>query len=311
MRWSISLLAGFAILLLGCGSAVEPPPSTPAVSRPHQPLLPIVLGDIDPSKPTEKIKRFKPLADYLAENLAGLGIDGGRVVIARDADEMARLLRDGRVDLYFDSPFPALAVQESSGSRFILRRWKGGESTYWSTYAVLRESGITTVEDFAGKVMAFEEPHSTSGFVLPAGSLMQRGLTLREVPRSSSTVASDEVGYIFSGDEENTFELILQGDVAGGGISNQDYEELPQELKERIAVIDRTISVPRQLVSVRADLDPEIVDRVSKLLISLELTEEGRELLESLKNTKRFDPLPPGSDETLAAVREMLRLVDR
>ena len=45
----------------------------------------------------------------------------------------------------------------------------------------LKDSGLNGVEDLVGKIVAFEEPHSTSGFVLPAGTLVQRGYRLREL----------------------------------------------------------------------------------------------------------------------------------
>ena len=108
------------------------------------------LGDIDPDEPTKKIERFTPLAEYLAENLRELGVNEGRVMIARDIDEMARWMRDGTVDVYFDSAFPSLAVQQQSGSEIILRRWKEGVVEYWSTYLALRSTNVETVEDPCG-----------------------------------------------------------------------------------------------------------------------------------------------------------------
>ena len=206
---------------------------------------------------------------------------------------MGRVLADGTVDLFFDSAFPAVAVQDLTGSEIILRRWKGGIEENWSTYVALRDGAdaVDSMEDLVGKVVAFEEPRSTSGFVLPAGTLLQRGFKLREVEGPDATVAADEIGYLFSGDEENTFELILEGKVAGGGVSNGDFEDLPADMKEKLAIFDETMSVPRQLVSVRPGLDRPIVNKVQQLLISLDQTDEGRSILEGLKKTSRFDPL--------------------
>ena len=162
-----------------------------------------------------------------------------------------------------------------------------------------------------GKVLAFEQPDSTSGFMLPAGTLIQQGFTLRKVASPDSTVEADEIGYYFSGDEENTVALVIAGKVAGGGFSNIDYEELPAELMNKIAFIGQTISVPRQLVSVRSGLDPGLVNKVIELLTTLDQTEEGMLILKNLKNTKKFDLLPPGSVANLQDIKALIELVTK
>ena len=299
------------MVVIGCGSAPPAPTPIPTVLAGADLSQIITLGDVDPKDPVKKIKLFTPLGDYLAQYLRGYGIREGRVVVARSIEEMARFLLDGTVDIYFDSPFPTLAVQDLSGSEVILRRWKQGDPTYWSTYVALKNNGIAGVEDFVGKVIAFEEPHSTSGFVLPAGTLMQRGFTLREVDGPGVGVAPGEIGYFFTGDEQDTVEMVLQGRVAGGGVSNQDYEELPAELKQQVAACDRTVTVPRNLVSVRPGLDRGLAGKVRELLIGLDETNEGRQILESLKQTRKFDPLPPDSKEGLSELEVLVDLLDR
>ena len=299
------------IVVLACGSSASVETSTPiGPARADEPRF-IALGDIDPDEPTKKIMRFQPLADYLAGRLGEFGFGEGRVVIARDIDEMSQFLRDGSVDIYFDSPFLTLAVQKLSGSKIILRQWEKGVASYSSTYVALRNGEVNGVEDFVGKVIAFEGPRSTSGFVLPAGTLIQRGYSLREVVGPNADVGTDEIGYFFSRDEENTFQLILDGKVAGGGVSAEDYEELPTELTSEIKSFDRTITVPRQLVSVRPGLDAELVARVGELLISLDQTEEGRQILEGLKQTKKFNLVPIDAKAALRILENMIKLVSK
>ena len=70
--------------------------------------------------------------------------------------------------------------------------------------------------------------------------------------------------------------MVLRGQAAGGGISNQDYDELPAEVKQQVIAFDRTITVPRQLVSVRPGLDSDLVSNIRDLLIGLEQTDLER-----------------------------------
>jgi phosphonate transport system substrate-binding protein len=303
-------LAGLLLLLVtGCASTAATATPFPAAAPPIERSQVITLGDIDPANPAKKIKQTQPLADYLAERLSEFGIREGRVVIARSMEEMGSLLAAGTVDFYFDSPFPALRVQQLSGSQIVARRWRDGAGAYWSVYIARRDSGITRVEDFVGKVVAFEEPFSTSGFALPAGTLIQRGFKLKEIPKPDSQVAPNEIGYFFSQDEENTIALVLQRQAAAGGVSNQDYDELPAELKEQLVAFSPTISVPRQLVSVRPGLDPALVKKAKELLFGLDQTEEGLQILKTFSKTEKIDALPSDSAAALNELQVLMKLV--
>ena len=186
------------VLALACSGSGNEPSTPDSDSGPVGPGDAVgrlfTVGDIDPDDPAKKIERFKPLADFLAGEMADLGFSGGRVVIARDIDEMAALMRDGEVDLYRDSAFPTLAVRDRADTRVILVRWKDGEASYSSTFIVLRDSGIDSLDDLKGRVVAFEEPHSTSGFVLPAGTLADMGYDIAELATPDSPLSGDSVG---------------------------------------------------------------------------------------------------------------------
>ena len=138
------------VFVVGCVFTPEARPPDPNARLAHKLSRTITLGDIDPDDPISKIKLFQPLADYLAENLGEFGIQQGWVVISRDLQEMAGLLNDGTVDVYFDSSFPTLAAQDLSGSEIILRRWKQADPTYCSSYVALRQ-WVTAVEDFPSR----------------------------------------------------------------------------------------------------------------------------------------------------------------
>lgn len=313
------LCSAFAMLILvGCSSnAVRSDNSTAAPEPASNPItVPVAnestvlyLGDIDADEPTKKIKRLQPVAAYLADQLRDVGVTGVRARIANDIDEMAAFMREGQVDIYFDSPFPTLAVQEKSGSQVILRRWKEGDPEYWSVYLAHRDSGITKVEDLVGKMVAVEEPSSTSGFVLPIGTLVEQGYIAREASGPTAEVAPNEIGYFFARDEQNIIEFLLQGRVAGGVFSNQEVEKLPPEIRQELNVFGSTIAVPRQLVSLRPGLDPEIAWRITQVLQDMDQSERGREVLEGFKKTQKFDQIPAESEQALLQLKGLMDLV--
>ena len=309
--WYILAISALIIIASsGCGTAENASTSPIDTDKVDSGATGVItLGDIDPDEPAKKVARFQPLADYLARRLSNYRIGAGRVRIARDIDEMGTLLKDGTVSIYMDSLFPTVSVQELSGSEIIARRWKDQVPTYWSTYVARRDSGIDEVSDFKGAVIAFEEPHSTSGFLLPAGTLARRGLLLREVADPKEHVGPDEIGYVFSRDEENTFELIQRGDVVGGAVSNGDFAELPDEMKDVFIAFDRTVEVTRQLVSVAPGLDRAMVDDIKKLLFGLGQSEESRAILDGLKKTVKFDDLTDQDRSNVDDFKDLIKLV--
>ena len=92
-------------------------------------------------------------------------------------------------------------------------------------------------------------------------------------------------------------------------MSNQHYDKLPEELKDAIVAFDRTITVPRQLVTVGPHVDDAIAQKISELLSGLHTTEEGMKLLEGLKKTKKFGLLPSDSGQALAELGALMELL--
>jgi phosphonate transport system substrate-binding protein len=255
------------------GASTEPA-SPSAVER-----VVVTIGDIEPYEPAWRIERLAPLAQLLAERLED-GAPGafGRVVIARDMAEMSRLMAEGKVDLLFDSPHPVLTVKSAVGGRILLQRDVLGRSEYASVFVCDADRKELELGGLDGRVVALQEPHSTSGFLLPAIELARTGFELREVPPEQTGVGAGEVGYYLTRDEENTLEAVISGRALAGAVSGQDLDQLPEDLRRRLRVFHRTSPAPRQLVLARSDLDAARVERVREILLALD--DADRERLE-------------------------------
>lgn len=246
------------------------------------------IGDV----PTDEIRKFLPLARYLAKQLQPEGYDQGKVVVARGISEMATFLREGKADLYIDSPFPIAAVSRFSGSKFLLLRLKKGLSEYHSVIFTRKDSGINRPQDLNQKVIGFKEPFSSSGYFVPKMMLVQEGLKL--VPKKDVTapVAPREVGYVFTNDNENTMVWVLRKKVVAAAIDNQAYELEARNSLDSLKIIYQTFSFPRHVVSYRGNLPATLVARIKEMLLKMHQSEEGKKALEDFEKTTRFDELP-------------------
>lgn len=147
---------------------------------------------------------------------------------------------------------------------------------------------------------------AANGYLLPVGFLVKQGMTVREMSGPRAAVQPDEAGYYFTGDQENSVELVLRGLVTGAGISNQEYDKLAPELKKELVAVGQSITVPRSLVSATPRLGRVVLERASVLLVRMDDTAERRELL---KKTDKFEALTPENLSSVAGLRQLMLLV--
>jgi len=266
----------------------------------------LILSDIS-NDPANKIEAFQPMADYLATHLSDYGIRSGKVLVAPDMSTMVQYLKTGQADLFFDSPFPAFTVFEDADATPLLRRWKKGVAEYHTVIAARKDSGITEPAHLVGHIIAFDDPVSTSGFLLPKGYLTRLGYELELLPSATSAVESDRIGFVFAGGEVNVRRWVLEGKTAAAAIPSADYKELDDALKAQLHIIARTPNVPRHIALARPEMDEDLQARIVELLVSMDQTPEGQAVLAKFDETKKFDALPLGTVGTMNSFRALFR----
>ena len=270
----------------------------------------LVVGDIS-LEAEYRQKRFEPIANYLADNLGKVGIGQGEVKIAPDKETMAQLMSSGEIDIYFDSLYPAMFVIDRSGGQAILRRWKNGVAEYQSLFIARYDGQITSLSDLGGKIIALDEPASTSGYMLPVAHLLKASMNPIEVKELNETVPANKVGYIFAGKDSNIVKWLIEGKVAAGVIDSESFKELSTEQRAQLLVLDRTAAFPRQIAVVRPGVESKKLKAIKNVLMEMDETKEGQTILKEFKNTVQFDEFPQGAKEELAKMRESYELVQK
>jgi len=263
----------------------------------------ITLGIVAPMNQKEIEEHFRDFVRYVARKLSSASAIEGRIVVAPTQSGLANLLTEQKVDFYMESPYPTYLINNVYGAgKLLLRRWKGGMAEYHALIFTKRNSETKRLEDLRGKIIAFEDPGSTSGHFLPKFFLSRRGFKLSEKTRIEPNVSPEEVGYIFAYSQDKLVDLVLTRQVAAGAFSNDDYATLDERKKSDITILAETDRLPRHLLSIRRDLAPVLVNRLEKLLLSMHQDPEGRLILQRTDGTTRFDALPGGE----SAMRQRL-----
>jgi phosphonate transport system substrate-binding protein len=270
-------------------------------------LRTISLGLVSAASQKEIEEHFHSFARYVATRLSSTLEIEGRVVVAPTALQLAKLLEEKRVDFYMESAYPTYVINRQGAAAVVLRRWKSGLTEYRGLIFAKSGSGTLRPEDLRGKMIAFEDPGSTSGYFLPKLFLLRKGFRLVEKPGPEAKVAPGEVGYIFASSYVNTVDLVLSKRIAAGAFSSDDYGAIDDKQRAEIIVLAETETFPRHLVSTRKDLEPTIKNRLKDILLSMHQDEEGRGILKQIDNTTKFDLLPGGEEMMRRNLVELFR----
>lgn len=266
-----------------------------AQSRNDHEVEKIALGIVSETNRAAIEDHFRDFVGYVARRLAPGSAIEGRVVIAPTPFQLAKLLEQRRVDFYMESAYPTYTINYVHGAgKTLLRRWKSGMDEYQSFIFTSHSSGIRRLEDLRGKTIVFEDPGSTSGYLLPKVYLQRSGFKLVEKRKFDPYVSPVEIRYFFAHNQENLLDSVLTKQADAGSFSNDDHANLSERKKADIAVLARTEKVPRHFLSVRADLPTAVADRLEKILLAMHEDNEGRRILNRTDQTTKLDRLPGG-----------------
>ncbi len=288
-----------AVLL---GSAVAPANADETGRR-------LVLGRIT-GEPHKHLERMRAMADYLAIRLADQGIAGVDVAIADSPARMRGLLEEGKVDLLSETAFVAVEFMNAGIAKPLLREWKKGVAEYHSVIFVRKDSGVKTLSDLVDRKFAFEDPGSTSGYLIPRVALEDSGLRLALLPDPRNPVPDGALGYSFANGEINVVAWVNRGLADGGAISNLDWDDpdtAPADLKDGLHIIHETKPVIRSLMLARQSLDDGLRERITVILETMHESAEGRAVLKKYAKVARYDRLEGEAGRGLEEAQSILQ----
>lgn len=100
------------------------------------------------------------------------------IFTAGSYDGIIQALASDQIDFAFfaSSAYAAAYTESNGGVRPLLASLEADGSTgYYSVIVTRCDGGLNTVDDLQGKVLAFADPDSTSGYAMPHYNLAQQG----------------------------------------------------------------------------------------------------------------------------------------
>lgn len=204
----------------------------------------------------------------------------------------------GRADIAAINTYGYVLAHERYGAEARLVTVRFGSDTYRAQFLARTDSNINKVEDLNGKKLAFVDPSSVSGFLLPMKELKDRGIKIKD--------------HVFAMRHDNVVTMIYQRQVDAGATfhspeadgSIQDARRLVRkqfpDVEKKIKIIGLTKPIPNDPVVFRKDMPEDMKQKIIEAFIAYSKTEEG---LEGLKKISSVTALKPISDKEYDSTR--------
>lgn len=298
MRVAVWARIACAALLCLCSGIVA---ATDDNGRSHV----LVIGRIS-DDPASHYGQLKALLDYVVPRMGDVGIREGRILMARDAQQMASYLRRGRVDWVTETPGTALQLQDRAGATCLLLTERNGVRSYRSVFFVRRDSPVRTLEDLHGRTLALQRVASTSAYLMPLAELLGQGMRMEILASHDDVPSPDAVGYLLARSELNIASWVHKGLADAGALSDLDWNNpgrVPASFRRDFRVIHETAPYPRALELVRGTLDPKVEARLREVLLQASEDPQARPALREFFGTTRFLPIDPATRQSLDRLR--------
>jgi len=270
----------------------------------------LVLGRIS-DDPKAHYEQLRPLLDYVVPRMADVGIREGRVLMARDVQQMQSYMRRGRVDWVTETAGTAMMLSDRAGAQPLLMTERDGVDRYHTLYFVRDDSPVRSLADLRGRSIAFQNRFSTSAYYVPAIELLEQGLRLEVLLSPMDRPGPDSVGYVFGRSELNVSSWVHKGLVDAGAMSNLDWinpQRVPPSYRGDLRIVRETPDYPRALEMVRGSLDARVRERLREVLLGAAEDPDAREALLRFFKTTRFVPI---DGQTAQALDHLRRGVSR
>ncbi|MBD3765079.1 MAG: phosphonate ABC transporter substrate-binding protein [Rhodobacterales bacterium] len=215
------------------------------------------FGILSGENESDRIARYTPFEKYLE---TALGVDV-EIFTAGNYDGVIQALAANQIEFAFlGSPAYAAAYTATDGgvAPLLTSQQNDGSTGYYSVVVVRCDSGYKTIDDLKGKILAFADPDSTSGYNVPYYNLVQQGCVPEEFFAAVPFSGSHEAGVV--GVANGQFD-------AAATYINNDVNGIPQRMETKgmiqqgeICRIWQSPEITSGPFTARADLPQGLID---------------------------------------------------
>ena len=256
----------------------------------------LVMGFV-PSQDSDTIAdTVEPLAAKLSEEL-GIEVRGE---VMTNYNALVEAMGANQVHIGFIPAFGYVLANEQYGVEVILKSERYGSGTYKAQYVVRTDSDIESLADLEGKVWAYGDATSTSGYLFPANQLME------EFEIETTTALENEFfsGSFQTGGHDNSVIEVYEGgaDVATTfDDARTEVEDEYPDVMDELKILGYTDEIPNDTISVTKELSDSLEAEIKQTFLSFN---DDAEMIEIMKEVYNWDAIIEATDDEYQVVKE-------
>ena len=219
----------------------------------------------------ENLRFFDDMTRYLSRHL------GREVEFIRRKSyrEIMNLLASGDLDFAWICGYPLIQKRDPEFLSLLSVPVYKGKPFYRSYIIVHKDSSLNAIEDLRGKIFAYSDPDSNSGYLYPRYHLIAKGHRPDNYFRKT----------FFTYNHAETVEAVAARFADGGAVESYIWEFLQitnPALVEQTRVIHSSRNFGFPPIVAHNDVPRELTKAMSRTLRQMKSTEAGRRLLDAL-----------------------------
>lgn len=264
--------------------------------------VPLKIGFMpapDKSIMPENVKIF-------ADKISKMGGIIAEPVIEKNYMSLIDALANKKIDVAFINSLGFLLAHDWCNAEAIFQlKGEDGKMVYKSAIITRADSGIKSLADLNGKTLAYSDPFSMAGYLLPLSVFNENKI----VPKDT----------IFAGGYSDVVELVYIGKVQAGAIYFADHDPDGRihdarvklvgkynDLIDKVPVIYVSDSIPTTPIVFRKELDPAVKEKAIKAFEAISNDQEAISALNKLYGTTGIVPADSKSYEYIRGILKKL-----
>lgn len=236
------------------------------------------ISAIPDEAPTELIRKFEPLANYLSQALDRPVL----FVPVTDYAAAVEALVSEQIDMAWLGGFTYIQAAQRSGDTVEPIIQRAEDERFQTVFITQSDSDIQSLADLKGVDFIFGSPSSTSGHLMPRHYMAQQGI-----------VVDEDLSIAFSGAHDATAFAVAGGRVEAGALNIKVWEKLVAEQRvdtTKLRVFYTTPEYHDYNWTIRSGLSAALRQRLVDAFLALDPADAEQKTILDLQRATRYIP---------------------